>query len=463
MSENTEFEFAISVSTGSYPTKKPEKAWEIQYSPQTITIPDLERLQREGKSFCYNFKDVSDSGLITVHQKTLKGFDYTNVLFYDIDKMPVSMNDYIKPLPFKPTLAYTTISNGIDKHEGKYGVFGYRLIYAFQEPVTSIDEFDELYYAIASANGFRQQQYDDGTKYEFDYRKVNQQYYGGGLNSETYRSDIVYCQADFSAYIEQGIKLRQTISGGSKTKNKKSTKEKENFPRQIIIRQAQEGQAYYSEMENPFFNDLFTLSPSDFLLTYDKAYLDVYHRSLSSPLTLSTDGKYWIYPEDYQEVKRHWCRDENGKRHVGKWAIGSGRKKRMYVTAQIMRYNVTNITREELIYCLIRERFYYDNSDNNLNNKFIIQVADSALSNEFKLSPCKHPKISVNKDYAQAMGMTANAAKNHIRKEMKEEQVMAYYDFGLSVKENLKVMKANGIKVGKSYLYNMRQKYADKF
>lgn len=464
MLENKDFEFSINVSTGSYPTKKPEKAWEIQYSPQIITISQLERYQKQGKSFCYNFRDVSEAGLITVHEKTLKGFDYTNVLFYDIDKMPVSMSDYIENLKYKPTLAYTTLSNGKDRYEGKYGIYGYRLIYAFEEPVQSIDEFDELYYAIAFANGFRQQQYDDGTKYEFDYRKVNQQYYGGGVNSETYKTDLVYSQEDFSQYVEEGHVLQQTISGGNKKSKKKSNNNTESSPRQNNIRQAQEERTYYSEMDSPFIQDLFSLPPYDFILSYDSFYLDNYQRSLSSTLSLSSDGKFWIYPDDYQEVKRQWTKDANGKRCVRKWQIGSGRKKRMYVTAQIMKFNKPDITREGLIYNLVRERYYYyDNSDNSLNNKFLIQVADSALSNDFKLSPCKHPKISVNKDYAQAMGMTANAAKNHIRKELKEERVMAYYDFGLSVKENLEVMKANGIKVGKSYLYNMRQKYAGKF
>ncbi len=461
MLEKNDFEFSINVSTGCYPTKKPEKAWDIQYSPQIITISDLERFQKQGKSFCYNFKDVSEAGLITVHQKTLKGFDYTNVLFYDIDKMPVSMSDYIEHLKYKPTLAYTTLSNGIDRYDGKYGIYGYRLIYAFEEPVQSIDEFDELYYAIASANGFRQQQYDDGTKYEFDYRKVNQQYYGGGVNSITYKTDLVYSQEDFAQYVEEGHVLQQTISGGNKKSKKKSDNNTENIPRKNNIGQAQEEQAYYSVMETPFYRDLFTLPPKEFILSYDNRYLFEYQSSLSSPLTLSEDGRYWIYPDDYQDVKRQWTKNSDGKRCIRKWQIGSGRRKRMYITAQLMKFNKPDITREGLIYNLVRERYYYyDNSDNHLNNKFLIQVADSALKNEILLAPCKHPKYSVNKEYAATMGMSANTVKNQIRKELKEEEIMSMYDFGLSVKENLAIMNEKGIKVGKSYLYNMKKKYS---
>jgi len=453
MLANTDFTFNLNVSTGCYPYKKPEKAWAVQYSTQSLTLTQLEKLQREGKAFCYNFKNVSDSGLVTAHEKTLEGFDYTNVIFYDIDKMPYPMQEYIDRTTFKPSLAYTTISNG------KEGKFGYRLLYAIREPIHSIEEFDSIYYAIAAANGFTQRVYEDGTKYEFDYRRVNQQYYGGGRNSDTFRTDIIYSVSDFSSFLEQGKTLKEQISP-SKSKN---SKKQDSFPFQNNISSAQEEQAYCSHLESPFYSDLFSMSPKDFLIRYDREGLDLYEAAIASELTPSEDGKYWIYPEDYQEIKRNWGVNGEGKRCITKWQIGSGRKKRLYVTAQIMKHNVPDITKEELIYCLVRERYYfYTNTDNNLNNKVLIQIADSALSHKFALSPCKHPRFSINKEYWLQGNTTANAAKNIVRKEIKEEQVLSLYDFNLSVKDNLKVLKDNGIKVGKSYLYSLRKRYADK-
>ena len=113
----------------------------------------------------------------------------------------------------------------------------------------------------------------------------------------------------------------------------------------------------------------------------------------------------------------------------------------MYVTAQIMRHNVPDIRREELIYCLVRERyFYYDNSDNNLNNKFLIQVADNVFKYEFTLTPKENvPKFSANKEYWAARGYNANAAKNIIKKEMRETEIRPLCDFSLSIKENLDI------------------------
>lgn len=457
----SEFTFNLNVSVGSYPKAKPSKPYLIQYANQSLTLADLEKLEKQGKSFCYNFKDVDESGLVTQSQKTLNGFSYTNILFFDIDKMPISMQDYISQILYKPSLAYTTYSNG------KNGKFGYRLIFAFATPITSINDFDNLYYAIAAANGFKQRIYPigdefEGTKYEFDYRKVNQQYYGGGENSETYRTDYVYSVSDFSSFFEDGISLKAEIDAKSVSKKEnKIIKTEDTIPDENNREREKEESAYYPDLENPFYRDLFSMSPKDFISSHQE-YMEVYHYSLSSQLQLSEDGRYWIYPDDYQEVKRNWKRDSNGKRSVHKWQIGSGRKKRMYVTAQIMRFNIPDITKEELIYNLVCERFYYyQNTDNNLNNKTLIHIVDSVLEHDFELSPCKHPKFSVNKDYWCKGNMTSNQAKNIIRKEIKEAQVLSLYNFNLSVKENLQILKDNGIKAGKSYLYALKKKYED--
>ena len=459
MLTNKDFTFNLNVSIGSYPHKKPEKAWMVQYSTQTLTLPGLKELQQRGKAFCYNFKDVDESGLITAHEKTLKGFTYTNVIFFDIDKMPYPMQEYISHTQYKPSLAYTTISNGKD---GKYG---YRLLYAFQEPIQSIEEFDAIYYAIAAANGFTPRVYEDGTKYEFDYRQVNQQYYGGGENAETYETDLVYSKQDFSSFIDDGEALKQTIGSSCKKVSKKS------LPSQNNIREEEKEQAYYSHLENPFYADLFSLSPKDFLFKYDPELIDLYNAAIATRLTLSEDGKYWIYPEDYQEVKRLWGTSKvygrgwrvvnDSKRGVQKWPIGSGRKKRLYITAQIMKHNIPDITKEELIYCLVRERYYYYvNTDNKLNNKKLIQIAENALKYSFNLSPRKHPRFSINKEYWLHYNITSNAAKNIVRRELKEAEILSLYDFSLSVKENMAFLQENGIKVGKSTLYALKKKYS---
>ena len=455
MLANKDFTFNLNVSTGSYPTRKPEKPYNIQYSTEySITLDDFDELQRKGKSFCYLFKDVDESGLVTQHEKTLDGFASTSVLFFDIDKMPIPMTDYIKPLPFQPTYAYTSYSNGIEK---AYWKFGYRLVYVLDEPVTSIQEFDELYYSIAAANGFKQRVHPDGTKYEFDYRKVNQQYYGGGTNSQVFRTNIVYSKQDFSSFNESGLALQSTISASKpkkKTKTKRAKADMESFPNENNIEK--EAIAYYSEMETPFYTDLHHLSTKEFLEKYRHDYIGAYFSSISTPLVDSGDERYSLLPEDYQEIKRHWTITEDGKRCVQKWEVDSGRKKRLYVSAQIMRHNLPDITKEELIYNLVFERFhYYDNTDGDLNNGRLESIADNALQYDFELAPKKHKEFAVSKEYCASMGLTPNQVKNTIRKEMKEQEVLSLYDFNMSVKDNLQMLQDNGIKVSKSYLYEL--------
>lgn len=443
------FRFALNVSTGTYPDAKPRRPWTIQYATQSLTVSELDDLQRQGKSFCYLFKGRDESGLVTQKQKTVGGFDSTNVIFYDIDKMDMEMNDYILRIPQRPSMAYTTMSNGIN------GRYGYRLIYVFREPITTVEDFDRIYYAVAAANGFRQREYPDGTKYEFDYLKVNQQYFGGGIRSESTTTDLVYSISDFDSFVDDGENLKRQIEGERKNKNKKK-----NSPSQNNIGEAQGEQAYYSGLDSTFSNDIFKLSPKDFLETYEKAYFPKYLGSLSSPLTLSSDRRYWLYPEDYQEVKRNWQANEDGKRSVHLWPIGSNRKRRLYITAQIMRHNCPDISKEELVYGLIYERYhYFVNTDNKLNNNVIIDIAESSMKHEIELQPCKHPAFSVNKDCLSG-NLTANSLKNTIRKERKEEEILAVYDFSLSVKENLSLLREKGIKTSRSYLFNFVKKYS---
>lgn len=457
---NKEFTFSLNVSVGCYPTKKPKMFYLLQYQTESgITIQDVIELEKKGKSFCYLFKEVNEGGLVTQEQKTISGFASTSVIFFDIDKMPISMTDYIKPLPYKPSFAYTSYSNGTE-HE--YWKYGYRLAYVFDKPVTTVQDFDTLYYSIAAANGFTPRKHPDGTPYEFDYRIVNQQYYGGGIRSESYATDIIYSQDDFSSFKDKGLELQRVIQV-SKPKQKQSKPKgtkKTSFPNENNI--AKRGNAYSSQMENPFYSDFYSLPPKEFIDKYQRDYIGAYHASLTTPLLDSGDIRYAYLPEDYQEIKRHWGINAEGKRCVRKWEVGSGRKKRLYVSAQIMKHNLPDITKEELMYNLAFERYhYYDNSDGNLNNKILETIAENALNYTFSLSPRKHKSFTVNKEYCASVGLTCNQVKNTIRKEIKESQVLALYDFGMSVKENLQVMKDNGIKVGKSYLYELRKRYSE--
>ena len=98
----------------------------------------------------------------------------------------------------------------------------------------------------------------------------------------------------------------------------------------------------------------------------------------------------WLeYPEDYLSVMRK----RNGKFTL-KWDMGQDRKKKLYVTAQIMVHNLPDISLENLIYNLFIERkYYYNNSDNKIDNQVVIQTAINALNRKHELNPSKHGKL----------------------------------------------------------------------
>ena len=186
--------FTISVSKERYATK-PEKPAFITFNTQEVSIDDLERYAKEGRSFCYNF-NTQRPGFITQKDRHKENFASTSIIFFDMDKMFVPMDDYIAGLPYKPTLAYTTYSNG------KNGRYGYRLLYLFDNYFTDSESFDRFYDAIANANGFVEKVDSNGVKYGFDKRPVNQQYYGGGDGCMTYKSYETYSYDDFIEFAE---------------------------------------------------------------------------------------------------------------------------------------------------------------------------------------------------------------------------------------------------------------------
>lgn len=435
--EDSSFTFDLSVSTEAFPQKPQANVVKnITYTTQTLTFDELEQRVKDGYSFCYNFLPT-DSGVLTQQDRHIDRFDYTNVLFYDFDKMLEPMDEFIETLTYKPSLAYTTYSNGTN------GKFSYRLVYAFRLRICNEEEFEKTFWGLANANGFTSSTYPDGTKYGLDYRKVNQQYYGGGDCTTTYKSYNTYFANTFYPYY-------QPIT----------PKEKNPIKNKIL----EDVHTSCSQMESQFKSDLRELRPSDFLDKYRAKYEANYIKSLSSELTLSDDESHYILPSDYMEVKHHIARNAEGKVYVLKWKDGQERRKKLYIAAKIMLHNQPDMTIEQLVYNLMRERQdFYDNSDGALHIDNLITIAKNAFDYQHVSfsKPFKHAAFRVNKEYWSKQGMTANQAKQVIKKELHLQDVLNVYDFTKSVSENLEICHQQGIKVGKSYLYEIRKQYGE--
>ena len=268
-----EFRINLNVSRKSYPTK-PADSSSLTFESQNVTIDELETLVREGHAFCYNFKIRAP--VITNHDRRCDNFDFTNVVCYDMDKMGVPMKAYIEGLKYRPTLAYTTYSNGSG---GKYG---YRLLYIFETPISSEEEYYQYCLAIAESNDITGGTNSNGELTGWDQRRVNQLYYGGGPDSETYKSGIIYSLFTFASHCDKEKAAAMF------------TESHRSYTPDITI-------------DEDFLQSYRTLAPKDFIEKYEHGFLLAYMESVQpkSGLIYSEDGQYYTYPDDYVCVMRN--------------------------------------------------------------------------------------------------------------------------------------------------------------
>ena len=64
---------------------------------------------------------------------------YASAVFIDVDDNPQPMDSFLAGCELKPSIAYTTIS------DGKNGLHRFRLIYFLDEQIASINEYKYLY------------------------------------------------------------------------------------------------------------------------------------------------------------------------------------------------------------------------------------------------------------------------------------------------------------------------------
>ena len=421
MLSNSDFKFTLSVSTKNYACKPSgDEMRGFAFKPLQLTIESALQCANQGKAFCYTFRTNNADGFLPIGQKTAKNFISTSTIIYDFDDMEVNMTDYISLIPYKPSFAYPTYS------DGKNGMSRFRLAYVFDNEIQGEENFEILYHAIANANQFVKETKEHGG---WDVRNVAQMYYGTTLNAKTYKSDYIYNLSDFEQFCT-------SIPKEEKSKIKQSKKLDTNK---------------YKDVDKTFLEDFNTLPYEIFF----RKYYDVFHRnymdSLESPLILSKNEMWYEFPEDYLSV----IRKRSGK-YTLKWEIGQDRKKRIYITAQMMMHNVPNISLENLIYNLALERrYYYNNSDNKIDNQVLVQTAINAFSKKIVLNPSKHGNFKVNKEFWEEQGIGIRQAVGYVRRERRLQEILPYIDYTKSIPQNHKILIDNGFNISLRTLQRM--------
>lgn len=417
--------YNISVSLEAYTDKNSIKWQTVKYKQWSLTIDEITRLIRYGYCFCHCFN--ARSNVFGLKEKTDANFKEANMVFVDIDDSIISMNDFITKLSHKPTIAYTTPNNHSEK--SKY-LYRFRLCYIMENPIQDIDTYKRVY------EGIMQQLSMDVEGFvckDNCGRSPSQQFSGNGSgNCEVYASNIIY---DSLKLAISNCKIEKQVGGK---------------------RQDNEGNI---TAESQMLRDLRTMKPLDFIAKYRSTY------SFFESTPLEYHDGYAILPQNYTMIKRAWYWDNFIKKdgtvkYFGrrkKLRDGDKRKKKIYASALIRKQILPNITFEHLLFNLVSDReYYYDNSDNELNNNRLIDICKKVVATpieDIRIERFRPKEYEVDKEYCREHGITPNEMKNRVKRKLKDMEIGESYDCSMSVTENLIMLKGMGVKVGKSRLY----------
>lgn len=417
--------YNISVSLEGYTDKNSIKWQTVKYKQWSLTIDELTRLIKYGYCFCHCFH--TRSNVFGLNEKADANFKEANMVFVDIDDSIISMSDFITKLSYKPTIAYTTPNNHSEKSNYLYR---FRLCYIIESPIKDIDTYKRVY------EGIMQHLSKDVEGFvckDNCGRSPSQQFSGNGSgNCEVYVSNVIYNSQELAISVIMGTKQAKC----NKLRN-----------------------AEIVATDNQMLRDLSAMKPLDFIAKYRHTY-SFYE---STPLEYR-DG-YAILPKDYTMIKRAWYWDNFIKKdgtvkYFGKCKRlrdGDKRKKKLYASALIRKQILPSVSFEHLLFNLVCDReYYYDNSDNELNNNRLIDICKRVSATpleEIKLQRYRPKEYEVDKEYCREHGITPNEMKNRVKRQLKDMEIGESYDCSMSVAENLIMLKELGVKVGKSRLY----------
>lgn len=426
MPDNNDFKFTLSVSQQSFTSKPPreDSAWgQITFKPQEFTVNTILQAALEGKVFCPSFKSKHPDNSFHIKQKKRENFISTSTIFFDFDNMDVDMETFIEnKVDFKPSFAYTTFDNGVLGYR-------YRLAYVFNRPIVGVDNFNAMYHAIVSANNFKFETDKSGGLDRNTYDMCEQCYLGTNKEASIYYtpySIFIYTRYDFEPYLKESA---------------------QSYQEHVSITTSTEA----PPINGDILNDIRNLRFEDFFSKYAPRFYNNYKKSLQTQLILDETKWFYTYPKDYYAVKPHCIK---GK--VQKWQVGSDRKRKLYVSAKIMLHNLPSLSIDNLLFNLMCEReWYYDNSDNKLSIKVLIDIAKNAFTHDLTLKPTKHHSFTVNKTYWIEQGITANSAKGYVHAYLHSLEVKPYINPHMSIDYNVKLLKNNGISISPSTLRRM--------
>ncbi len=346
----------------------------MTFHVENLNVEELCQRITSGYSFCHVFRN-------NIRQKA--NFLYTNLIAIDVDDYPVTMEEFVDNCRAKPSLAYTTIS------DGRNGLSRFRLIYVFDHPIQNEEEYKCLYCQIIGQLGLQDNKDNCGSR-------ISQ------LMNGNHRADIkTFCS---NQILTKHILLQKC-----------QLEYYQSSPIQYISNRqfCKITEVATNDDESKIISDLFE-GPDQFLQKHSQVSIIT-----ETPLDYNTDG-YAFFPDQFFKliIRVDWSKQ---KPKVNKFKDGEGRRKRIFIDALIIRNIKPDATFLELLYNLVlRRKLYYDNSDGVLTNQLLIddvrQVQQMDLEEVHALKPSRHGQFQTDPNYCALHGITRRKHSRTVRK-----------------------------------------------
>jgi len=436
MINSNNYNFEVSLTTKSF-DHKPDSSEvkNLKFTRTTTSVGDFCESIIDG----YGYVGVFDApGTFTMHDKTSSNFSHSWFTSIDIDHSQVEMQDMVDDMKFKPSIAYTSCSNGQD------GDCRFRFVYLFDEPITSQEEYCNTVFAILYSNGIGVGDVDPKSF------EVQQYFNGNGTGSiELISNNIIYSKVDYNKYYIDYYNI----------KNKKKDIIKSDNKNKLIKDIQYDSNDTFEFTNKEFEKDFNDMSLKEIVEKYVGIFPDIQRTPLED---VDEDTMAVMLTEDFVSIKRNW-RNINGERRLVKIKDGYGRRNKLFTNGILRRLINPDITYDNLVYNLLFEFYHYytnENARNIIGKQEIREIADSVMREDLnKYSELKGDdrEFEVNQEYCIKNNISKRSASNMFRKMIRWEKIGELYDGLMSDKENLEVMHQNGLKISSRTLKRWRE------
>lgn len=436
---NNNFNGRMNISS-TYFNEKPKgnEIAKIQFNQMSVSNDMLSSFISNGYCYCPT-------------ERKLDNVSTSDYICIDVDDSTVEMNEYVSTLTDKPTIYYTTPSNGnVEKSQKKYGddehIYRFRLLYALDNPITNATEYEQAYRYIVDTNNMS----------FVDFRPANQ-YYNGSKGCEIHNTHRVYSLPD--EYKDVNIEESKQRSQHKPIHKEVRTKSS-----------ARTGKCIKDMLDKDVLSEFLSCTKyENFLSWYNGEYGE---SSLlrETPYLPDEHDERKLIPDDYYAIpKKKIGWDKQNKTDIyGKWIDGENRHTKIYVTGIVLRKLNPNATVNDLLREIVSILLsYYDicNPDKSLkfNKKTILQLLDSVMRADLtkELKEIKHPSFKVSDAYCKKNRVSKKQVLGSLlgekKKEEKEERfsdIDFFYEREatiegrkITIEQWIAILKENGVEV----------------